>query len=77
MLQTSQWKTSRLVYKTHLQFLDDDHVVVAGCELPARSRTSELPVLDSALHHVAVDFKRQGVDLAVQVDGDGYGASLS
>lgn len=49
---------------------------MAGCELPTRARTSELPVLDSSLHHVAVDFKGQSVDLAVQVDWDGYRPSL-
>lgn len=61
----------------HLQLLNDVLVVRATQGLlPGSCAGRDPPVFGSSLHHVAVDLKRQSVDLAVQVDWDGNGSCL-
>lgn len=62
----------------HLQLLNDVLVVWAAQGLLAwPCAGGDPPVLGCPLHHGAVDFERQGVDLTVQVHGDGDGSCLS
>lgn len=61
----------------HLQLLNDVLVVGAAQGLFARPCAGRgPPVFGCPLHHGAVDFERQGVDLTVQVHGDGDGSRL-
>lgn len=62
----------------HLQLLNDVLVVWAAQGLFARPcARRDSPVFSCPLHHSAVDFERQRVDLTVQVHRDGDGSRLS
>lgn len=64
--------------KVHLELLNDVPVVRSTQRLLAWSWACRYPpVFGGSLHHGAVDFEGQSVDLTVQVHWDGYGPCLS